>query len=511
MFHAPWAPLTLSLLALAPAAIAHKPAYAARCMQLARTRIENAHSIHALYLRPNESYRVPASCGTGLGEDLRARASVDTCVVNVVYNTSASSVTRIEVWLPDADTWSGRILGTGGGGFGGCVDYYDLNWGTSLGFAAFGHDGGHDGESGAVFVPSDEIVVDWAHRSLHVATVAAKLLVREYYKRHYRKSYYIGCSTGGRQGIRSVQDYPEDFDGVLAGAPAINFVHLMAAHGIHSTAAQVLDPRAWELVTKEIVRQCDGLDGLHDGIVDYPDACAFVPEVLLCDRKKKTDCLSVGQVNAIRRVHTLLYGGDGRILSARLDPGAEGDPNWWRHVVYNDSTWEPGPDFGLKELADAEQREKQVPVSSFDPNIDAFRKRGGKLLTYHGSRDILVPHGNSLLYYQLVARTLGLPPAKLDDFYRLFLIPGMSHCFMGPGAWAFGQVSFAGWSNSSDSNALFALVDWVEKGKAPDTLRGMALDAPSNTSFPIMRLHCKYPARSIWKAEANDWVCVDTP
>lgn len=179
--------------------------------------------------------------------------------------------------------------------------------------------------------------------------------------------------------------------------------------------------------------------------------------------------------------------------------------------MYNDSTWEPGPEFGLKEIADAEEREKQVPATSFNPNIEAFRKRGGKLLTYHGSRDVLVPQGNSLLYYHLVARTLGLPPSKLDDFYRLFLIPGMSHCFMGPGAWAFGQVPFATWSDSPDSNALLALVDWVENGKAPDTLRGMAVDAPSNTTFPTTRLHCKYPARSIWKPEANDWVCVEIP
>lgn len=525
VFAAPARLLGLALLALAPATVARGDA-AKRCAKLARTHIRNAHSISTLYLRANETYRVPASCGTGLGADLQARASVDTCIVNVVYNTSAASATRIETWLPDADAWSGRVLGTGGGGFGGCVNYVDLGYGTSLGFAAFGHDGGHDGQSGAAFAPSDEILVDWVHRGLHVATVTSKQLIQAYYGRRHKKSYYIGCSTGGRQGFRSVQDYPEDFDGVLAGAPAINEVHLLSAGGIYSTAAQVLDAQAWKLINAEILKQCDGLDGLLDGVIDDPSACDFLPETLLCTGKKNPDCLSVEQVNAIRTIHSPVYGPDGKQLAARLDPGAEGDAmffpllfglpflqyglDWWRHVVYKDSTWQPGSDFGFKEIADAERREKEVPVSGWNPHINAFRKRGGKLLTYHGGRDILIPHGNSLLYYQLVSRTLGLPPSKLDDFYRLFLVPGMNHCYLGPGAWAFGQMGPASWSNSSDSNALIALVNWVEKGKAPETLRGMALGA-SNTTVPATRLHCKYPARSIWKPEANDWICVSNP
>ncbi|EJD47879.1 tannase and feruloyl esterase [Auricularia subglabra TFB-10046 SS5] len=494
-------------------------------MQLASTPIVNAHSIHATYLRANETYRVPASCGIGLGEDLRAQTAVNNCVVNVVYNTSASSATRIEAWLPDADAWSGRILGTGGGGFGGCVDYYDLAYGTTLGFASIGNDGGHDGDSIAAFAPSDEILSDWAHRSLHVATVTGKALVEGYYGRAHDKSYYIGCSTGGRQGFRSVQQYPEDFDGVLAGAPVIDEVHLLATGATYATVGQALDAPAWRLINAEILNQCDGLDGLHDGIIDDPDACAFVPETLLCEGAKQPDCLSVEQVNAIRTIHAPFYGPDGKQLAPHLDPGAEANESylpalfgplfftigldWWKYVVYNDTNWKPAPNFGFKEIADAERRDKEVRVTS-SPDINAFRERGGKLLTYHGSRDILIPHGWSLQYYQLVARTLGLPPSQLDDFYRLFLIPGMDHCFNGPGAWAFGQIGFASWTTAPESNALLALVDWVEKGKAPETIRGLAVGANS-TAFPNTRLHCKYPARSVWKPEAKDWACVTNP
>ncbi|EJD48308.1 hypothetical protein AURDEDRAFT_113118 [Auricularia subglabra TFB-10046 SS5] len=167
-----WLGLLAPAFALAPAQ---------RCAEFARTHIHNARSVTTLYLTANSSYRVPASCGMGLADDLLAQTSVNVCVVNVVYNTSQTSATRIEAWLPDPDAWYGRILGTGGGGLGGCVDYDNLKRGPSLHLATFGHDGGHDGASGAAFACADEIVADWAHRALHVAADTTKLLVLAYY------------------------------------------------------------------------------------------------------------------------------------------------------------------------------------------------------------------------------------------------------------------------------------------------------------------------------------------
>ncbi|EJD47898.1 tannase and feruloyl esterase [Auricularia subglabra TFB-10046 SS5] len=460
----------------------------------------------------------------GLDENLQATPSVNVCVVNLVYNTSRSSATRVEVWLPDSGAYNGRLLGTGGFGLSGCVDYDNLNWGTSLNFAAFGHDGGHDGDSGAAFATSDEVIADYAHRGLHVATLAAKQLVAAYYGRAQNKSYYIGCSTGGRQGIRSVQDYPGDFDGVLAGSPVINLVRAGAAGLVWSIAGRALEEADWLLVRDEILRQCDGLDGVRDGVVSDPDACDFVPDTLLCAGEKRDDCLSEEQIAAVRQIHSPIYGSDGQLLAPRLDPGAESDADtwpfifnpfgyplaidWFQNAVYRNASWEPSPDFGLKEIADADKRDAKLQVASFNPDLSAFRKRGGKLLTYHGTSDVLIPSGTSAWYYQSVSRKLSLPPSKLGDFYRLFLIPGMNHCSSGPGAWMFGQNIISGWSNSSDSHALFALVDWVEKGKAPTTLRGTGNADPN---VPATRLHCSYPARSVWKVESKDWVCVDSP
>ena len=125
--------------------------------------------------------------------------------------------------------------------------------------------------------------------------------------------------------MRAAQDYPEDFDGVIAGSPGINEAHLLGAHGIWNLAGQKLNDTDWDLVRSEVLRQCDGLDGLHDGIIDDPDACAFEPEVLLCEGEKRPDCLTVNQVEALRRIYSPIYGHDGELLCSREDPGMEGD------------------------------------------------------------------------------------------------------------------------------------------------------------------------------------------
>ncbi|EJD48305.1 tannase and feruloyl esterase [Auricularia subglabra TFB-10046 SS5] len=506
------------LLGLLAPALALSPAQ--RCANLVHTRIKNAHSVKTQYLRAGESYRIPASCGVGLGEDLRAQTPVNACVVNVVYNTSRIGATRVEAWMPDSDAWYGRILAAGAGGLAGCVEYDCLKWGTSLHFAAVSHDGGHDGPSGEAFLQGDDLVADYAYRGLHVSAQVLKTLVRAYYGRPHTKAYYVGCSAGGRNGLRSVQDYPADFDGVLAGAPGVNFVRFIGQSAIANLASHALDEADWALVREELLRQCDGLDGLRDGNIDDPDACQFVPEALLCEGAKGDGCLSVEQVDAVRKIHSPLYGTNGELLSPRIDPGAINDLatfpvafaptfyevalQWWRYVVYRNATWQPSPNFGLKEIADAEKADAKVRVSSWSPDISAFRKRGGKLLVYHGSRDLIIPSGTAKWYYQRVARELSLPISKMDEFYRLFMIPGMDHCGGGPGAWQFGQSIQTSWSNSSDASALLALVDWVEKDMAPATLKGSTGDART-------RLHCSYPTRSVWEADKQDWVCEQAP
>ncbi|OCB90695.1 tannase and feruloyl esterase [Sanghuangporus baumii] len=472
-----------------------------------------------------------------------AQISEPLCRVQFVVNTSSVSAVTAEAWLPTS--WSGRFLALGNGGLGGCIDYINLDYGSSLEFASIASNNGHDGNSGVLFANNSEILEDFTSRAIHVETAVGKELVAAYYERRPRRSYYMGCSTGGRQGMYAALHYPSDFDGVLAGAPVTNFNHLMgwsgmitkylgAPHGDKS--ANFIPSHLWDLVSEEIFRQCDGLDGVIDGIITEPDACDFVPETLLCEGRSNENCLSKVQVEALRKVYSPLYGLGGDHLFPRFDPGAEnasfgkwalfsGKPfayteDWMKYVVLNDSSY----DFSQFGLADVARMQAIDPenISTFDGDLSAFRARGGKIITYHGRADNLVPSGNAKSLYNLISRTLGLQPSTLDEFYRLFLVPGMEHCIGGKGAVNFGQRKSIGSSRlqhidekqtklkessqenfqvpgTQPSNVLLSLVDWVENGRAPDTIIGISDDGKTT------REHCRYPWKSQW--DGNRWMC----
>ncbi|KLO15211.1 tannase and feruloyl esterase [Schizopora paradoxa] len=454
--------------------------------------------------------------------------SVPLCRVQFGVNTSETSEIKAEAWLPDE--WNGRFLALGNGGLGGCVDYPNLSYGSSLGFAAVGSNNGHDGNTGEFFVNNPEVLNDFTHRSIHTEQLVGKQLVREYYGKPHKKSYYMGCSTGGRQGVLSALRYPEDFDGILAGAPATNFVALQGAYATMSQYVgapnatgkanpSFISTELWEVVTQEILNQCDELDGVKDGIITEPDGCDFRPEQLLCDGSwwSAKKCLTPAQVEALNRIYQPIFGSDGRLLFPRFDPGAEAEPlsqkaifsgeifpyaeQWFKLVIFNDSNYD-FDSFGVKDI---EYGVSMDPggLSAFSGDMSAFKARGGKLLTYHGRRDELIPSGNAKALYNLISRTLNMP--TLDSFYRLFLIPGMGHCAYGLGASNFGQLNAARGPEATrdlpSHNILLALVEWVEKGKAPDVIVG-------TSSSGEERKHCRYPWRSIWDKTALKFDCV---
>ena len=212
------------------------------------------------------------------------------------------------------------------------IDYTNLEYGSSLGFASVASNNGHDGNSGLAFANNSEVLADFTSRAIHVETIVGKELIAAYYERSPKRSYYMGCSTGGRQGVYAALHYPADFDGILAGAPATNYNHLLgwsgmitrylgAPHGDES--ANFIPAHLWDLVSEEILRQCDGLDGVTDGIITEPDACEFVPETLLCEGRSIDKCLSKTQVEVLRKIYSPLYDLNGNLLFPRFDPGAE--------------------------------------------------------------------------------------------------------------------------------------------------------------------------------------------
>lgn len=291
-------------------------------------------------------------------------AEVDVCRVVANIGTSYRSSTYFELWLPSGSetSWNGRFLSTGTGGLSGCgcylplipvkrkilivssrsilmllllgVEYDNMAYTTSMGFAATGDNSGHNGNTtdGRPFLNNPDVIIDFAYRARHSAVLLGKQLVSQYYGTPASKSYYYGCSTAGRQGLKAAQMFPDDFDGIVAGSPASDFNHLgsWSGHFLTLTGQNASDPRfmtleQWLRVHAEILNQCDLLDGVADGILEDSSICNFNPETLLCSRAgaNDTSCLTTTQAQTVRQVFSPLYGLNGAFIYPRLSPSAE--------------------------------------------------------------------------------------------------------------------------------------------------------------------------------------------
>lgn len=413
------------------------------------------------------------------------------------------------------------------------IQYYDVAYGAGLGFATVGANNGHNGTSGKPFYQHPEVLEDFAYRSVHTGVVVGKKLTELFYDEGFKKSYYLGCSTGGREGFKSVHQFPNDFDGVVAGAPAMNFINLLSwsAHFYPITGSPdsdtYLSPSEWKIVHNEILRQCDAIDGAKDGIIEDPDLCHPVLETIICPSSSPNNqnCITGTQAKTVRQVLSPFYSTNGTLLYPRMQPGSEllatsmmynGEPfayskDWYRYVVYNDTTW----DAKTFTVADAATALAQNPynIQTWNPNLSSFRESGGKVLTYHGLQDQLISSENSKLYYARVAESMDLPPGELDEFYRFFQISGMGHCGDGDGAYGIGNgyKTFSG--TDPENNVLMAMVRWVEEGIAPEVVKGARFENGPGSSVEYWRRHCRYPKRNAFKGDGdykdeNGWECV---
>ncbi|KPM44575.1 putative feruloyl esterase B-2 [Neonectria ditissima] len=462
--------------------------------------------------------------------------SKDLCRVALRVETSEQSEISLEAWLPAK--WNKRFLSTGNGGWGGCIQYEDLEYTTSLGFATVGANNGHNGTSGAPFLNAPEVVKDFAWRSIHTGVVVGKQITKSFYARNFTNSYYLGCSTGGRQGMKSVQSFPGDFDGVVVGAPALAFNRLngWSAHfyGLTGTpdSETFVPVNLWTtIVHDDIMRQCDEIDGYKDGVIEDVTLCNYRPESLICKPGQNTStCLTGEQAGTVRKVFEPLYGENGTLVYPRMQPGSEltgaatvsyaGTPfssDWYKYAVHNDANWDPAT-VGVEDYALASKL-NPGNIETFEGDLSAFRDKGGKLLHYHGQEDAIITSENSPWYYSHVSRTMNLPPSELDSFYRYFKISGLAHCTGGSGASFIGQKSQANAGLEPEQNVLMAMVDWVENGKAPDTILGTAVVPGSATGsngigkVAFKRRHCRYPYRNVYSGEGDatdpdTWKCI---
>jgi feruloyl esterase len=424
------------------------------------------------------------------------------CRVFAVASPHPSSRILIEIWLPEADKWNGKLLGTGNGGSAGKLSSGSLAGGLRRGFATANTDLGSypAGLPGIGFNFGDgrpEMIRDWAFRGTHEMTILAKEVIGRYYGKAASKSYFAGCSTGGHQALMEAQRYPDDYDGIIAGAPAHNRTHLhtrfTALRQLGGQPGAAFSPGLSKLWRDAILKACAGRDGgsPRDPFLNNPLQCSIAPRQLACKPgAKEGECLSDTQVRALERIYDgtrnprtgeLIYFGDVRGSEQQLamvyGEGYFSDgfdlTNWILPPERTFATFDFDRD--MKALDDAYAAE----VNAMDPDLSRFAARGGKLILFHGWEDGLITPTDSIDYYQRITAQ----GRDRSGFARLFMAPGTQHCAGGPGPSLFGQLADVPMEPgaTAGNDLLLALDRWVEQGAAPDVVIGKGSRLPSPT------------------------------
>jgi feruloyl esterase len=449
------------------------------------------------------------------------------CIVKATARPTSDSEIKIEVWLP-AGGWNGKYLQSGNGGWAGAIPTAALAVSLQRGFVAAGTDDGHEGGGfgGAAWsIGHPEKLIDFGYRAIRETTLTAKALIEAFYGKATSRSYFVGCSDGGREALMEAQRFPEDFDGIISGAPANDWSHHFAGfvwneQAMLSDPAGTLPPAKLPVIQRAAVAACDALDGIKDGLLEDPRACKFDPAVLTCKNGDGPDCLTAAQVATVKKI----YAGPvnprtGKQIYPGYPPGTEAIPSGWQpwivsnpperaaqfmfgntffgQAVAEDEHWDFRKMNFDSDVAYGDEKGGAI-LNSSSPDLRSFRAHGGKLIQYHGWGDAAVAPGDSIDYYERVRAFLAKVPdpragsaRDVRDFYRLFMVPGMAHCGGGIGANAFGQISIPTVADA-DHDIVAALDRWVEKGVAPDKIiaSGRSTDAAPK---PMTRPLCPYP------------------
>jgi hypothetical protein len=447
--------------------------------------------------------------------------------VELTARPSADSDIRIEVWLP-AEGWNGRLLSVGNGGFGGAIGYRSLADVLRHGFATAATDTGHR----ASFIEAGwalghpEKVADFGHRAVHEMTLAAKAATLAFYGRSARHSYFSSCSNGGRQALMEAQRYPEDYDGILAGAPANAWTRLLTsavydAQVTTADAASYIPSSKLPAIARAVEAACDGQDGVRDGILGDPRQCRFDPATLVCKDADAPGCLTKAQAKTLASLYEGARDSQGRRIFPGFLPGAEeGDGGWatwitgespghsllfgfgygyFANMVYETSDWSYRT-ASLDDALAAAVRKTGASVDAVDPDLECFRARGGKLVIYHGWNDPAITPLNSIDYYDSVVRAMGADRAA--SFLRLYLIPGVQHCGDGPG-----PTSYDSLTGDPRHSLGLALRSWVEDGAAPAAIVATRYEgegsAATGAKVLMTRPLCSYPQSATYRGSGD--------
>ena len=425
------------------------------------------------------------------------------CRVVAVATPVPDSRIGIEIWIPPTAAWNGKLLGTGNGGFSSAMAFPAMADGLKRGYAVVATDTGHTGDSMEFGVGHPEKIVDWAYRAVHVMTDVAKMVVRNQHGRFPARSYFSGCSTGGQQALSEAQRYPSDYDGIIAGNPAINRLHLIYAFLRTWLAARSDDDRLilpsskLPALAAAVMKACDGRDGLEDGLIGDPRLCRFDPATLACRGADSDACLTPPQVQVVKKIYEATRHAR---TEAELFPGwAYGSELGWRGYItdakeparlglftgwaFHNPQWSPRSfDFDR----DVDHIDGALPfVNATSVDLRAFRKRGGKIIMYTGLADAVVPPQDTVNYYERVAAADG-GMAATRHYFRFFPAPGMGHC--------------GGGAAPNRFDTLTPLEAWVERGRAPQRIIATEQQGPT-----VIRTRplCVYPSQARYKGTGS--------
>jgi feruloyl esterase len=418
------------------------------------------------------------------------------CRVAATLEPSSDSAIRIEVWMP-ASGWNGKLESVGNGAWAGSIGYRDLATAVNAGYAAASTDTGHTETAAAFVVGHPEKLIDFAYRAVHEMTLAAKAIAAAYYEKPPARAYFNGCSTGGRQALAEAQRYPDDYDGIVAGAAANYPSHLQGAQvwttEITKQSDGFIPPAKYPLLHQAVLEACDGLDGVKDRVLEDPRQCHFDPRAIECKGPDAPTCLTAAQVEVARKV----YAGPGAAFFPGLERGSElGWANLsgpkpmalavetYQYLVFKDPNWDYLKFDPARDIATAD-KVIGPSMNSIDPNLKPFFKHGGKLLMYHGWADPGIAPQNSVNYFSSVEDTVG-GKATAENSIRLFMVPGMGHCRGGDG--------------TDDFDAIGALASWVETNQAPDRI-----PAAHKTKGVVDKTRplCPYPQTAHYKGSGS--------
>jgi feruloyl esterase len=420
------------------------------------------------------------------------------CRVAATVAPTADSAIKIEVWLPAAD-WNGKFQGVGNGGWTGSIATAALATALRRGYAVASTDTGHAGGSASFALGHPEKVLDFGYRAIHEMTVKGKALATAYYDAAApERAYFVGCSAGGRQGMKAAQMYPQDYDGIVAGSPGLNWSGraLQTVWVGQAVARAPLPAAQFATLNAAAIAACDSLDGIADGVIDNPRQCNFDPAVLQCSAGETEACLTPEQVDTARSI----YGGvrnsrTGATVVAGLSPGSETGWNTmagaqpfgpgvdlFKYIVFGNADWDFRTlnwDADLTRTATA-----SAALDALDTNLQPFFARGGKIVSYHGWADPQISPGSTVDYYDSVMAALGAD--TVQDAYRLFMVPGMAHCGGGTGTDQF--------------DMLTALEQWVEQGQAPDAVPAARMvDGQTVRTRPL----CPWPQSAVYDGSGS--------